>query len=148
MKDIKLELGVGVFLVIGIASLSFLAIRMGGIDVSGEGSYILNAKFASASGLKEGAQVELAGVKVGKVKSITLDEKNYLADVEMTVADYVEVQEDAIASVRTQGIIGDKFVKISPGGSEQILKPGEEIYETEPSISLEELISKYIFEKN
>ena len=92
--------------------------------------------------------MEVAGVVVGSVGSIRLDHESYEAVVELHLDERVRLQEDAIASIRTSGIIGDKFVKISPGGSERILEPGEEIIETESSINLEELISKYIFESN
>ena len=108
--------------------------------------YIVKARFTSASGLREGAYVELAGVTVGKVKRITFDPEEYLAVVDMSLPKIINVPEDSTASIRTAGIIGDKFIKISPGGSETNLGNEEEIVETEPSINLEELISKYIFE--
>ena len=86
-------------------------------------------------------------MRVGKVSHIDLDPEDYLAKIYMTISSKYPVQEDAIASIRTQGIIGDKFVKIAPGGGE-LLEDGMELFETEPAISLEELISKYIFESN
>jgi phospholipid/cholesterol/gamma-HCH transport system substrate-binding protein len=148
MRQFGVEFGVGIFLLIGIVCLSYLAINMGGVSAGGGDTYLLQARFVSASGLKEGAHVELAGVRVGKVARIELDPDSYEAVVGLALNKDVRVQEDAVASIRTQGIIGDKFVKISPGGSATILKPSEEIFETEPSISLEELISKYIFQKD
>ena len=148
MRQFGTEFVVGLFLLIGIVCLSYLAVNMGGVSAGGDDTYLLQARFVSASGLKEGAHVELAGVRVGKVARIELDRDTYEAVVEFALEKGVRVQEDAVASIRTQGIIGDKFVKISPGGSPTILEPSEEIFETEPSISLEELISKYIFQKD
>ncbi len=119
---------------------------MGDLAVNDAESYPVQARFSSISGLKEGAFVEVAGVRVGRVTTIELDTKDYAAEVTMTIDKRVRLQEDAIASVRSTGIIGDKFVKITPGGSDVYLEPGESLLDTEPSISLEELISKYIFE--
>ena len=141
-----MEIAVGLFLFVGLACLAFLAVRMGQISLVGEDTYVVKARFTSVSGLKEGAQVELAGVRVGKVARISLDNETYEAVVELAVDRDVRLQLDTIASIRTQGIIGDKFVKLSPGGDPGLLEPGQEILETEPSISLEELISKYTFE--
>jgi phospholipid/cholesterol/gamma-HCH transport system substrate-binding protein len=133
-------------MLIGLAAVCFLALRMGDLTLL-DRSNTLIARFVSASGLKTGAAVELAGVPVGKVRAIHMDTENYQAVVELAIDPDVPIHEDAIASIRTQGIIGDKFVKITPGGLDMYLEPGMEILETESSISLEELVSKYIFEK-
>ena len=137
---------VGVFVIAGLVCLFYLAVRLGDVGLFKAESYQLLAKFTSVSGLKEGAFVEVAGVRVGDVERIKLNVDDYLADVYLNIDAYVPIQDDAIASIRTQGIIGDKFVKITPGGSPDLLDDGMEIIETEPAISLEELISKYIFE--
>jgi phospholipid/cholesterol/gamma-HCH transport system substrate-binding protein len=94
--------------------------------------------------LKEGARVEIAGVLVGKVEKISLDEDD-MAKVELSIFPEVKLQADVIASIKTQGIIGDKFIKISPGGDDEYLKDGDQITETESAIDLEDLISKYVF---
>ena len=146
-KSLKIEITVGLFMLIGLACMGYLAVQMGDVNLFGAKTYILKARFTSVSGLKEGSYVEAAGVRVGKVSKIEFDTGKYLATVTMNMDNDVKVHEDATASVRTAGIIGDKFIKISPGGSDTYLKPGMEITETEPSINLEELISKYIFEK-
>jgi len=91
--------------------------------------------------------VEIAGVQVGKVAKVRLDPEYYDAVVSMAIDKGVSLQEDSIASIRTAGIIGDRYVKISPGGSPEAIAPGGEITETESAINIEELISKYIFEK-
>ncbi len=140
------ELLVGIFMLAGIIAITFLALRMGDIGLFNNDEYVIQAKFTSASGLREGAYVEIAGVTVGKVKNIEFDPESYLAVVSISLPKTINVPEDSIASIRTAGIIGDKFIKISAGGSDDYLESGMEIIETEPSINLEELISKYIFE--
>lgn len=147
MKKMNLEMIVGLFLLTGLACFSFIAIKMGDIRLFMQDSYPVTAKFISISGLKEGAIVELAGVKVGKVTGIDLDGGDYEAVVHMDIDKNVRLSDDSIASIRTAGIIGDRYVKLTPGGSDDYLKPGDEITETESAINLEELVSKYIFEK-
>ncbi len=142
----SLELSVGLFMVVGLLAVSYLALRLGEIGVFKQDHYSLQARFVSSSGLNEGALVEAGGVRVGTVEKIEVDFDSYESIVSMELDPRIRLQEDAIASIRTSGIIGDKFVKISPGGSDTYLQSGGEIYETESSINLEELISKYIFE--
>ena len=144
-KQTKIEIIVGFFMLIGLGCISYIAIQLGDLQVLGQESYIIQARFTSASGLRSGAYIEAAGVRIGTIDSIEFDPEEYQAIVNLAIRTDVPVHEDAIASIRTAGIIGDKFIKITPGGGEY-LQAGEEIYETEPSINLEELISKYIFE--
>jgi phospholipid/cholesterol/gamma-HCH transport system substrate-binding protein len=146
MKKTNLELVVGIFLLAGFLSFSWLAVKMGDIDPFANETYPVTARFTSISGLKEGTTIELAGVVVGKVSKIELDTGEYEAVVHLNIDKTVELTDDSIASIRTSGIIGDKFIKLTPGGSEIFLEAGDEIDETESSISLEELVSKYIFE--
>ena len=140
------EMLVGIFLLIGIIAITFLALRIGDFQLLNNQQYIIKAEFTSVSGLKKGAHVEIAGVSVGKVTYIIFIPETYLAEVHIAIEDSIQVPDDSIASIRTSGIIGDKFLKISPGGSDNIIGPNMIILETEPSINLEELISKYIFE--
>lgn len=140
------EFGVGLFMIAGILSFGYLAIELGGVSLSKDDHYTLRARFVSASGLKAGADIELAGVVVGQVIEIDFDPEEYEADVALAIPRNIRLQEDAIASIRSAGIIGGKFIKITPGGSDKLLIEGDEIVETESSISLEELISKYIFD--
>jgi len=144
----NIQLVVGVFMILGFLGFSYMAIKLGDVELLGDArSYGLNANFTSVSGLKPGADIEIAGVKVGKVADIRLDGKYYEAVVKMTLNDGVQIQEDSTASIRTSGLIGDRFINITPGGSDAYLKDGGVISETEPAVSLEELVSKYIFEK-
>ena len=144
-KKKKIEASVGIFMILGLIAISFIAVKLGNISIFGQDQYQVIARFTSASGLRAGAYVEAAGVRVGEISSIEFDTENYYAIVTMNINNGVKISEDSIASVRTAGIIGDKFIKLTPGGMDFYLEDGGEIYETEPSINLEELISKYVF---
>ncbi len=146
MRKISVEFIVGLFLLTGIAAITYLSVVISGVSGFGDNGYRLMAKFRNSSGLKRGAVIEIAGVKVGQVASISLDKKTQESLIWLEIDKGIEIQDDAIASIRTAGIIGDKFIKISTGGGE-LLVDGEEIIETEPAISIEELVSKYIFDK-
>ncbi|PLX43092.1 MAG: outer membrane lipid asymmetry maintenance protein MlaD [Deltaproteobacteria bacterium] len=148
MNKISTETLVGLFVIIGFACFAFIAIKLGDVSFFEKNEYTLSARFTSASGLKVGAPVELAGVRVGLVKGILVDPKEYEAVVTFTVKEGVELPSDSIASIRTAGIIGDKYIKLTPGGMFDTLADGGEVFETESAISIEELVSKYIFEKN
>lgn len=144
MRSIKLELAVGLFVLLGLASLAWLSVRMARMELVGDGYYPVIAHFSSISGLKKGANVEIAGVEVGRVDDIALDAKDFDAKVVLKINSSIPIQEDAIASIRTKGLIGDRYIKISPGASENIVKSGERLMQTEPAINIEELISQFI----
>ena len=147
MKQSSVELGVGVFVLLGIICVGYLTIRLGEIEVLGDKTYMLNARFKSVTGLKAGAQVEIAGVQVGQVDSIALDPKDQVAMVRLKVKEAIVLSDDVIASVKTAGLLGDKYILLSPGGSDKILKPGDMIIETEPVLDIEGLIGKFAFGK-
>jgi len=148
MKQLNLETGVGVFLVVGFLSFAYIAIKLGGVDVLSGDNYALEARFGSVSGLKVGADIEIAGVKVGKVANIMLDpEDGSEALVQLVIDSSIRLESDSIASIRTAGIIGDRYISIAHGGADDYVEPNGEIIETESAINLEELVSKYIFEK-
>jgi len=145
MKKFNLEFVVGLFLLAGFACFVYLALQLGEVSVfAGEKNYTLIADFDSVSGLKEGAVVQIAGVNIGKVTKVMLG-KDDRARVYMQLPKEVVVYDDAVASVRTQGIIGDKYIRIIQGGSDVILKDGGFFNETESAIDIEEMVSKYIF---
>ncbi len=146
MKKFDLELAVGIFLLMGILALGYVSVKMGRLEIMGGAGYTLNARFESAGGIDIGSLVEIAGVEVGKVKSLSLN-KDYQAVIVLFINEGVRIQEDAIASIKTKGLIGEKYIKITPGGSEKLLGPGGRIRETESAVDLEELISKYVFGK-
>ena len=145
MKRFDAELAAGCFLVVGILCLGYLSVRLGREEVLGTRGYEVYARFTNTGGLKKGAPVVIAGVDVGRVKGIALDD--YEARVVFDVRRDVKIQTDAVASIRTRGLVGEKYVEISPGGSEEIVQPGEAIRDTEPAVDMEALISKYVFGK-
>lgn len=147
MKSSSVEIGVGIFVAIGIVCLGYLTFRLGEVEILGERTYPLEARFKSVTGLKTGAQVELAGVKVGQVEAIALDPKEQVAIVRLKIREDLKLSEDVIASIKTSGLLGDKYIQLSPGGSERVLQPGEIILETEPPLDIEALVSKYAFGK-
>jgi phospholipid/cholesterol/gamma-HCH transport system substrate-binding protein len=144
MRRFNQEFVVGLFLIAGFLAFVYISLQLGEFSfLSMRNHYQVSARFNDISGLKEGAAVELAGVSIGRVQKIGLI--NDRARVTLQIAEGVEISDDAIASIRTQGIIGDKYVRITPGGSEKLLGQGDEIVETESAVDIEELISKYIF---
>lgn len=142
MEDRKLEFAVGVFVLIGVVCLGYLAIKLGKLELIGGNYYEIHADFSSTSGLKVGAPVEIAGVEVGRIRSISL--KDYQAEVTLAIDSGVEVYTDAIASIKTRGIIGEKFLSLSPGGAGNLLQNGDTIVDTESGIDLEQVISQFI----
>ena len=147
MNRLTLDTISGLFVLIALIFLAFYSIKLGRMEFFGGSSYQVYAEFDSAAGLKNGATVEIAGVDVGRVDGITLNPKNEMARVRLEINKGIKLQEDDIASVRTQGIIGDKFISISQGGSSRVIPPGGMIEDTESSIDFEHLISQSIQEK-
>ena len=145
MKRDNIELSVGIFVLIGLLAVGYLAVKLGKIDFMGDDTYLIKARFSSVSGLKTDARVEVAGVAVGKVAAISLDTATMAAIVDLKIRQGLKLTADTIASIRTAGLIGDKFVKLSPGGMPTDLAPGEMIIDTESPLEIEELIGKYVF---
>ncbi|MDH5739346.1 MAG: outer membrane lipid asymmetry maintenance protein MlaD [Nitrospira sp.] len=145
MDKSKLELVVGVFVLVGIVALGYLSIKLGKLEIIGGDLYEVEALFNSASGLKPGATVEIAGVEVGRVKTISLKEDQ--AIVKLAVQNGTRLYSDTIASIKTRGIIGEKFLALSPGGGGDPLRPGDTIRDTEAGLDLEELVSQYVHGK-
>ena len=145
MEKTKLEMVVGVFVFIGLVCLGYLSIKLGKLELVGGSVYEVEVQFNSASGLKPGSTVEIAGVEVGRVRGITLIEDR--AKVKLAVNNTVKLYTDTIASIKTRGIIGEKFLALSPGGGGDPLKPGDTIRDTESGLDLEELVSQYVHGK-
>ncbi len=145
MRRATLDLAVGVFVLAGLLALGWLSVKLGRVDLFGGAGYQVSADFPSVGGLKPGSSVEIAGVEVGRVDRIVL--ADYQARVIMRIRGGVQLQEDAIASIKTKGLIGEKFIRISPGGSDRLIQPNGRITEVEPPVDFEELLSKYIFGK-
>jgi phospholipid/cholesterol/gamma-HCH transport system substrate-binding protein len=145
MKKNYLETIVGVFVVIGILCVGYMTIRLGKVSFFSAENYTLYAGFSSVSGLRVDCSVEINGIEVGKVKRLVMDQEKQRAKVELSIRNGVKVYEDAIASIKTSGLIGDKFVKIDPGGSGELLKSGGAIIDTNSPLDFEDLIGKYVF---
>ncbi|MBI9089176.1 MAG: outer membrane lipid asymmetry maintenance protein MlaD [Desulfobacterium sp.] len=145
MKKTTIELYVGLFVIIGLLCSAYLVVQLGGLKLTNKDRYTVLAYFSSVSGLKPGASVEMAGVAVGEVARISLDKERQLAKLELSIDNDYIFSEDVIASVKTSGIIGDKYINLSPGGAEFDLEPGATIFNTESSLDIESLVSKYIF---
>ena len=145
MKRSVLDLSVGVFVLIGLVAAGWLSVKLGRVDLLGSHGYVITADFPSVSGLKAGSPVEIAGVEVGHVDAVKLVDDQ--ARVVMTIRSGIALQDDSIASIKTKGLIGEKYVRISPGGSAKIIPPNGRIREVEPPVDFEELLSKYVFGK-
>jgi len=142
MRRFNLEVTVGLFVVLGLCALAYLSIRLGQLQIGQGHTYDLIAVFPSVAGLRVGATIEIAGVQVGRVQEINL--ANYAAVVTLRLEKQVQLQEDAIASIRTRGLIGEKYISITPGGSERLLTAGGRLREVEPPIDIETLIGRFI----
>jgi len=145
MKKFNLEFAVGLFMIIGIVCLGYLSIKLGKMEILGDEGYEVEAVFSNSGGLKSGSSVVIAGVDVGRVQQIVLDD--YQAKVVLNLPLNVKIQEDAIASIKTKGLIGEKYVEITPGGADELIEPGGQIRDTQSAVDIEELISNYVFGK-
>lgn len=145
MSRKNVEFGVGAFVLAGILALAYLSVKLGGLDIFDAGTYEISAKFTSATGLRRGAPVEMAGVRIGRVSGISLDGED--AKLTLRLDENIRLSRDAIASIRTKGILGDKYISLSQGGAEKTIPPGGRIRETEPPIDIEKLIGEFVFGK-
>lgn len=145
MKKYSLESVVGIFVAIGLLCVGYMTVKLGKVPLFGDDYYSLYARFGSVSGLRADSPVEIDGIEVGRVKRLTLDQEKQMASVELKIKKGIKVYDDASASIKTAGLIGDKFVKVDPGGGGAILKPGGTITETTTPTDIEDLISKYVF---
>ena len=145
MKQTKLEFLVGIFVILGLAAVAYLTVKLGGGSMLGGDTYVLEARFTSVSGLNTGSSVVVAGVPVGMVESIRMDPEEYTAIVSFRVMSGLRLPTDSMASIKTTGLIGDKFVALSPGADETYLAAGERITMTESAVDLESLIGKMAF---
>lgn len=143
MKKYSMETAVGIFVAIGILCVGYMTVKLGKISVFGEDTYTLHARFTSVSGLKVGSPVEIFGIQVGKVERLEIEKE--MALVHMSIHKGIKVFEDGSASVKTAGLIGDKFIKIDPGGSGNLLTPERTITETSSALDIEDLVGKYVF---
>ena len=145
MKKYTQETVVGVFVVIGLFAIAYMTVKLGNVGFLGEQSYSLIAKFSSVTGLRTGSPVNMLGLEVGRVESFEMDQENQVAVVTLTINNGIQIYDDAIASIKTEGLIGDKFISIDAGGGGDLLADGDTITDTESPTDLMELVSKYAF---
>jgi phospholipid/cholesterol/gamma-HCH transport system substrate-binding protein len=143
----KVEFASGVFLLLGIAALVWLATRATdyGQEI-GKETYSISARFTNVADLRDRAPVKIGGVTVGMVESITLDPVTYEAVVKMNVASrFDEIPSDTGASILTSGVLGDRYIGLEPGGAPDMLADGDELFITQSALVLEQIIGKYLF---
>ena len=145
MKKYSLETAVGLFVVIGLICVGYMTVKLGKVSLFGEETYPLKARFASVSGLRVGSPVEIYGIEVGSVTHLGIDAERQMGVVDMTINKGLKVYDDAAATIKTAGLIGDKYVKIDPGGAGVVLKPQGVITQTSVPADIEDLIGKYAF---
>jgi len=145
MKKTNLELAVGVFVLLGIAAVAYLTIQLGSGSLIGGDTYLIEARFANAGGLHSGGSVQLSGVTVGRVEAVRMDPSDYSAIATLRISSLLQLPTDSMASIKTAGLIGDKYVSVSPGADETYLTPGTRIVMTESAVDLESLIGKMAF---
>jgi phospholipid/cholesterol/gamma-HCH transport system substrate-binding protein len=145
MKNYSMETAVGIFVLVGFICVGYMTVKLGKVSLFGEDTYPLYARFASVSGLRAGSAVEIYGIEVGSVNSLGVDTERQMGIIGMKINKGVKVYDDAAAAIKTSGLIGDKYVKIDPGGAGEVLKPGGFITQTSVPTDIEDLIGKYAF---
>ncbi|XXJ21276.1 outer membrane lipid asymmetry maintenance protein MlaD [Desulfovibrio caledoniensis] len=145
MFKIKKETAVGIFVIMGLLAVVYMSVKLGNVQLFSDKYYEIKANFTDISGLKVNAPVQMYGVEIGFVSHIGLDQKKGVAAVSLMLLKEVELTDDAIAAIKTNGLIGDKYVKIVPGGLGDPVKPGDTLFNTLPAVDLEDLISKFAF---
>ncbi|HCU67676.1 MAG TPA: outer membrane lipid asymmetry maintenance protein MlaD [Desulfomicrobium sp.] len=141
----SMHISIGLFILIGLGCTAYLAMTLANTTFFSGDSYLVSAKFTAVNGLRPGSNVEISGVAVGKVADITLDQTLYQAVVTMQVQNAVGIPVDSVAAIKTSGLIGDKYVSITPGADDAMLETGGVIQDTQAALDIEEMISKYVF---
>jgi phospholipid/cholesterol/gamma-HCH transport system substrate-binding protein len=141
----SLHLSIGLFIIIGLVCTAYLAMTLANTTFFSGNSYTITAKFTAVNGLRTGSNVEISGVAVGKVSSISLDQTLYQAVITMSIENAVGIPVDSTAAIKTSGLIGDKYVSIIPGADDVLLKDKEVLMDTQAALDIEEMISKYVF---
>jgi len=145
MKKYAMETTAGIFVVFGLLAIAYMTVKLGHVSFLGDNSYPLYAPFTTVSGLRAGSPVDMLGIEVGRVERFTMDQKNQRVVMEISIQKDIKVYDDAIASIKTEGVIGDKYLSIDPGGAGKLLGPGGTITETQPAVDIVDLIGKYAF---
>ena len=148
MSKRTVEILVGLFVLLGLAAVLFLALKAANLTRFGAGeTYALSARFDNIGGLKARAAVRSAGVVVGRITSISLDPKTYQGVVTLEVSGAYQFPKDSSAQILTAGLLGDQYIGLSPGGAMDNLQPGDRIGQTQSAVVLENLIGQFLFNK-
>lgn len=145
MKKYSVETVVGFFIVVGLICVGYMTVKLGKVSFYGNDTYPLYARFASVNGLRPGTAVEMYGIRVGTVEGMSIDQQRQMAIVKLGIDKKTRVFDDASATIKTSGLIGDKFVMIDPGGSGEPLKPGSTISQTSTPLDIDDLIGRFAF---
>ena len=145
MKKYKIETIVGIFMVVGLICVGYMTVKLGNVSIFGDNTYRLAARFNSVSGMRIGNEINMFGIQVGKISKITIDQETQGAVVELKIRKGINIYDDAIASIKTEGLLGDSYLSIDPGGAGELLKDGDVIIETQSPVDIIDLISKYAF---
>jgi phospholipid/cholesterol/gamma-HCH transport system substrate-binding protein len=145
MRKYTMETAVGLFVLVGLICIGYMTVKLGKIPLFGGDTYLLYARFASVDGLRVGSSIEVFGLQVGTVDSLGIDQKKQMGLVGMKINADVKVYDDASATIKTAGLIGDKYIKIDPGGAGDQLKQRSFITQTSVPADIEDLIGKYAF---
>lgn len=145
MKKYAMETTVGIFVVLGLITVAYMTVTLGHISLFAEKTYPLSARFSSVTGLRKGSPVYMLGLKIGKTEDLYIDQKDLKAVVKMQIHQGIQIYDDAIATIKTEGLIGDSYLSIDPGGSGELLKSGGVVIETHPPLDIADLIGKYAF---
>ncbi len=145
MQKYTMETTVGIFIMFGLILIGVMTVKLGHVSLFSDETYPLVARFTSVTGLRPDSPVFMLGLKIGRVESLTIDQKNQKVVVALRIKKDVRVYDDAIASIKTEGLIGDKYLSINPGGGGDLLKPKGVITDTQPPVDIGDLIGKYAF---
>jgi phospholipid/cholesterol/gamma-HCH transport system substrate-binding protein len=145
MKKYKIETIVGIFVVLGLICIAYMTIKLGNVYFFSADTYQLTARFNSVTGMKVGNKVDIFGIQVGRVSRIDMDQETQRAIVELKIRKGIKIYDDAIASIKIEGLLGDSYLSIDPGGAGDLLEDGGVITETQSPVDIIELISKYAF---
>jgi phospholipid/cholesterol/gamma-HCH transport system substrate-binding protein len=125
--------------------IGYMTVKLGNVGFLGQNAYSLFGRFNTVTGLRVGNSVNMLGLEIGRVKTFKMDQENQQVIVEFEIDDGIGVYDDAIASIKTEGLIGDKYVSIDPGGSGELLKDGDTITDTNSPTDIMDLVSRYAF---
>lgn len=145
MKKYSKETAVGLFMVVGLLLIAYMAVKLGQVSLFGDDAYAINARFQKVTGLRAGNPVTMFGLRVGSVSQLEIDQDNQMAIVRMKIKKGIRIYEDAIAAIKTEGLIGDKYVDIDAGGGLDLLSPGSTIVDTVSPVDVGDLIGKFAF---